>query len=436
MNRTICFWILLGLCYTKSVIAQTNYTFDQCLEMALKNNLTIQNQYLNEELSKNNLKSAQYKLLPSVSGYLNGSGSWGRGIDPFTNTYANQQFNTYNGGVNANLVLFNGLYNINNIKLQKQDLEVNRSSIQKAKNDLTIDLAMKYTNVLYYRELVKTLGIQLEISKKNIELTQQKIKEGSLAKNDLYKLIAQKELEESNLIAAKNQLELNLIDLKQIMNLPLESMIEIEDFPYTIESAKRYQQDPWTMLDQAVRRHPSTQINKWNIEKSKTALKLSESAYYPTITLGANTASTYSTFNKWVPFEDQLHNNLNYSLSLNANISIFNQMQTRSKVKEASINIKKAELNAKIEKQSISKTILQAMNNLTASEKKYQASKASYEANKINFESDKIKYEVGRIGVSEINLNKANFFTSHANLIKDKYEFLFNYFVVKFYMGE
>jgi outer membrane protein len=433
INMKRFYIIYITLLSVGSAFGQDTFTLKKAVDIALEQNLQIKNQTLNEQYNKLAIKSAYNKLLPTANGYLTGSSSWGRGIDPFTNTYINQNFNTYNGGVNANWNLFNGFYDVNNIKLQKQDIEANKTILQKIKNDITIDVILKYTNILYLQENQRVIQEQIQISKKNLELTMNKIEEGVVAKNERFKIQAQLDNEQWNLISISNQLSQNILDLKQLLNISLEKEIVLQAFDLTdidIQKTMHHQ------AKEAWESSPSLMAKKINIEKSRITFDMSKSSLYPSLNFGLNIGSTYSSFNRFLNFGEQVENNLNKSISLNANIPIFNQFQTRNKIKEASFNIQRAEIEYEIEKQKTHKSILQAMQNLQASEKKLHASKSSFSSSKMSFENDAIKYSVGKIGTNELNMSKSNFFNASAALIKDKYEMIWNYYVYKIYVNE
>lgn len=412
--------------------AQDTFTLKKAIDIALEQNLQIKNQKLNEQYAQLALKDAKNKLLPTANGYLTGSSSWGRGIDPFTNTYINQNFNTYNGGVNANWNLFNGFYDVNNIKLQKQELASNKTMLQKVKNDITIDVILKYTNILYLQENQKVIQEQIQISKKNLELTLKKIEEGVAAKNERFKVQAQLDNENWNLVSVSNQLNQNILDFKQLLNISLEKDIFLKEMALSIPEM----QQACISLPNTWDASPALISKKIGIEKSKIAYNISKSSLYPSLNLGFNTGTTYSSFNRFMNFGEQVENNLNKSISLNANIPIFNQFQTRNKIKEASFNIQRAEIDYEIEKQKTHKSILQAMQNLQASDKKLVASKSSFQSSKMSFENDEIKYSVGKIGTNELNMSKSSYFNASAALIKDKYEMIWNYYVLKIYANE
>jgi outer membrane protein len=412
-------------------IAQDVFTFQSCLDTALQYNLNIQRQLITEKNYKLNIKRAENARLPNISGYTNANASWGRGIDPFTNTFANQQFNTYNGGLNLDLNLFNGFYNINNIKIQKQDLEKNKSEWMKVRNDLTIDIAFRYTNILYLREMIKNLKEQVAISQANVKFTEKRIEAGTLAKREIYKAIAQKDNEELNLIRAENDYETNMVELKILMGVDITRNIQLKEIAVSSISAE----DKTNFIKNALENSPSLKIQQTNLKKSELNLALTKSSYYPTILLGSQIGSTYSTFNRQFNFEQQVDNNLSYGFNINARIPIFSQFQTRNKVAEAKYNIQSNQLQYETEFQNQIKIFNKAFLDFAASQKKYEVSKSSLYSNQINYDTEKLKYEAGRIALQELNTSKSNLVNSISSNVKEKYEMLFNSLVLKIYDG-
>ena len=93
---------------------QTILTLQQCLDIAIRNNLTVKqtgNTMLTDSI---NLKQSKENLLPSLTGGASRYLDQGRGINPITNTYINQSFTNDSYGLNAGVTLFNGLSLQNN----------------------------------------------------------------------------------------------------------------------------------------------------------------------------------------------------------------------------------------------------------------------------------------------------------------------------------
>ena len=133
----------LSLLFFVSIYGQKALTFENCLDIAFENNLSLKNAKISEKIVNYQLTNSKTKVLPSVNASVSNNYSWGRGIDPNTNSYINQQFKSYNGSLGSNLTLFNGFSNITAIKTAKQELELNKTTVQKIKNEITMRLQIE-----------------------------------------------------------------------------------------------------------------------------------------------------------------------------------------------------------------------------------------------------------------------------------------------------
>jgi outer membrane protein len=69
------------------------YSLRQCIESGISNNLVVRQSGLQVETSEINWKQAKLNLLPDLNGSVGHGINQGRSIDPFTNSYINQQIN-------------------------------------------------------------------------------------------------------------------------------------------------------------------------------------------------------------------------------------------------------------------------------------------------------------------------------------------------------
>jgi outer membrane protein len=152
--------------------------------------------------------------------------------------------------------------------------------------------------------------------------------------------------------------------------------------------------------------------------------------------LNFGTGTTYSTFNRFLNFQEQIDNNWNKQIQLTANVPIFNQLSIRNRAKQADVAIEIAEINKQIEIQNVKRVLIQSYNNLSAAYLKYNSSDAQLKDQEINLKNDRIRFEVGRIGANEYNNSKRNYQTALSNLIRDKYEWYIQYYIIKFYLSE
>ena len=428
------FSILYFFYFGINIQAQTILTFEKCLEIAFKNNLNIKNAEISEEIANYQHKGTIAKLLPTVSGSFSNNYSWGRGIDPSTNTFVNQEFKSYSGGLNSGINLFSGFQNINSIKLAKQELESNKTTIQKIKNEIIIEIATKYTNIIYLKEIIKSNEQQITSTQKQLELNQSKFELGYIPESDIFKIKSQLANEQLTLINNINQLSINELDLKQLINLPYTSKITLEPIKDNLFSKLNIDKNDESSINKALEQNPAYQLTLINQKKSKINLALSRAVLYPSLNAGFGINSAYSNNNTFFNFNEQINNNLAYGLSFSLSIPIFNQLQNRFKVKENKLNYQKTLIDTDIEKNRLSKVVIQAINDANASYSKYESSLSALEFSQKSYEADFLKLELGKISTNEFINTKNIYINNQAELIRSKYELMFNQSLVKFYL--
>lgn len=430
MKKSVFFIICLFL-FVFRAAAQNILTFDECLEIAFKENLSIKEALLTENLSEIQYNLNRSTLLPSINSSMSNNYSYGRSIDPYSNTFINTQFKSYSGNIVANVVLFSGFEKINRIKLAKQEIELDKSISQKVKNDITIDIASNYITILYLEELIKANQEQIKISKDQLKILQIKFTEGYIAESDVFKMQSQIANEEFNLVSNENLLDMHYLNLKQIMNFPrdremrLSSLLKVN---YEILSSE----DDF-FIEEYIRNQPSYQIVKLQEEQSKTNIAISKAAFLPTLNLVSNFGSLYSNSNPFYNFKDQLNNNTNYGFGLSLSIPIFNGFSVRYRVKSAEVTYEQSIIRSELEKNNLARILQQAFKDLKAITKKVEAVETSYAFLKKSLEAEQVKLEYGKISQTELLITKNNYNNTEAELIKTKYEYLYQFGLIGFY---
>ncbi|WP_438965092.1 TolC family protein [Flavobacterium sp.] len=427
--------LLFLICFSFSSKAQTTLTFEKCLEIAFENNLRIKNAEISEKITQYQHKSAITKLLPDITGSASNNYSWGRGIDPSTNSFVDQEFKSYSGGFNTGLNLFSGFKNINSIKLAKQELEENKTTIQKLKNEITIEIATKYTNILYLEEIIKSNEEQIKSTQKQLELNQSKFELGYIPESDIFKIKSQLANEQLTLINNTNLLSLNDLELKQLLNIPYSQNLILIPIEEKLFSKLNLDTKNESIINSAVEQNPEFKLSLINQKKSKINLALSRALFFPSLNASFGVNSAYSNNNLLFDFNQQLKNNLSYGLSFSLSIPLFSQFQNHFKVKENKLNYKQAFIDTEIERNRLSKVVIQALNDANASFSKYESSLSALEYSKKSYEADVLKLELGKISTNEFINTKNIFINNQAELIRSKYELMFNQSLVSFYMN-
>lgn len=121
-----------ALMVSMTATAQTGkggtWTLDDCLDYAMKNNISLQKQQIARLSATEDVKQSQKALLPTLSASTSQMFGWRPWINDQTTTVANGTITNkisktyYNGsyGVNANWTVWNGNRNRNTIKANRQ----------------------------------------------------------------------------------------------------------------------------------------------------------------------------------------------------------------------------------------------------------------------------------------------------------------------------
>ncbi|EHO13051.1 TolC family protein [Myroides odoratimimus] len=426
---TIC---LIQISFLLPIQGQTVLSFEECLRFALEYNLTLKEAYLEEELANIQYNRSKNNRYPNLSSSIANNNSFGRSIDPYSNTFIDTKFKSYSGSIGSNYVLFEGFSRTNAIKIAKSEVILQQTNIERVKNSITIELASIYTTILYTEELIKSSVEQLKVSKQQKEFIQIRFDEGLVAESELFKIEAQVASEKLNLITVKNSLQIYYLDLKQIMNISINTDINLKPLEI-VELNDNLDYPTLLSIEDIYPTHPDFLATKIQEENLKINIKLSKSTYYPSLNLQLNYSSFYSDTNSNFNFNQQWNNNKNYGISLSLSLPIFNGFSTRYNVKRAKIQYKQGQIRTDIEKDRLIKVLSEANNDLIASHEKLKSASGAWLFSQKTFEADQLKYEYGKISLTELLLSQKNYFNQQAELIKAKYEHIYNIGVVSFY---
>lgn len=435
MKKIVLFFSFFQFCLLISTSAQDTLSFKECLNIAYKNNLSLKESFFEEELAGIKYKRSKNDLYPSLNASISNNNSYGRSIDPYSNSYIDTKFKSYSGSIASNVVLFNGFSKINSIRMAKNEVGLNQTAIEKIKDDIAIELASLYTTILYTEELIKANQEQIQISIQQRESLQLRFDEGLIAESELFKIEAQIASEKVNLTTTENLLKVYYLDLQQLLNLPLQNNISLQPLdmknPFeNVENASLLN------VEEAYISNPGFQIAKIQEENSKLNIALNRAAYLPTLSLQLNYGSFYSDSNNNFNFSEQWNNNKNYGFGLSLSIPVFNGFSVRYSVKRAKVLHEQNLIRTDIEKNRLIKVLSQANNDLIASHQKLKSAASALQYAQKTFEADQLKFEYGKVSLTELLLTQKDFYNNRAELIKAKYEFLYNNGLIGFYRND
>jgi outer membrane protein len=344
------------------------------------------------------------------------------------------------------VTLFGGFQKINQIKQSKADLQATSYDTDKFMDDMSLNIATGYLQILFYRELAITAQNQLEATALQSKRLKTMVDAGALAQGDYYTIEAQRALENAQLVSAKNNLDLAYLTLTQMLDIPNTEGFEVEIPNLEMSLQPDIQQTADQIYGFALENQPSIKSAELRVKSSEIGLNIAQGGQSPSISLQGSLGSGFSgnnmvfdstTFSTSVkPFADQMKDNFNRSVSLNLNVPIFNGWATRTSVSRAKINVENQKYNLELSRLQLRKTIQQAYADAKAALNNYDASTIGVDAARESFRYADQKFNVGSLNSVDYNNSKKDLEKAESDQLRAKYEFIFKSTVLDFYMGK
>ena len=462
----VCIFLLASVCFT--VNAQRVISLQQAVDLTLQNNLTIKQAQLTEALGTADYQQAKNNRLPNVTANPQASYNLGRSPNLTTYTYSSQAFLYVNGAASAAVTLFQGGQLRNQILQNKLQLDVDKTNTEKVKNDLLLNVVTDYLTILTDQDLVIAAKQQIALANITLDRAQKNFDQQNATRADLAQAQSQVSTAQLNLTNAQNQVDLAILILKQYMEMDPSTDITVEKPDISKLSNVKTMYDANEVIKTAINVNPDIRLAELQQQTYAQAIKIAKGNYYPTISLfggvgtnysnqitqqvigttpvtqqigvvqGTNQPVTISTIQPvYGPYSalSQFGNNINESIGLSIQIPIFNRFLARTSVRKAKINYEYARLTTDLAKNTLSKTIIQAVLDLQAAEKSYQSASQTFESNKEALNVTRQRYEAGLVNTLDYNTALTNYNKSQNDMIEGKYQVIFRSKVIDYYLG-
>lgn len=467
MGKKILFALLLSA-VSGIANAQKAWTLQECIDYATKNNLSIQQSGLNVKDARTTRDQSMLNTLPTVNGFATNNYNFGRSIDPFTNSFSNQQIRNNSFGVSSSVTLFGGLQNIQNIKQQELLYKASMYDMDNSMNNLSLSVANAFLTVLLNEEILSAARLQSENTISQLDRAEKLYAAGSINISNVLDLKAQKANEELSIVNAQNQLQLAYLSLWQLLEMPYDDKNTVSkpklDAPKVVEEPLAGQ-----LFSSYSGRGPDIQAAQTRALAARYSLRAAHAGRSPRLTLNGNINTTYSesflqstgsqqigtqvlyidnngnpvtvpysipTGYEITPFNTQLSNNLGKSLGFTLSVPILNNWSVNSNVQRAKVNMQRSKLNEQQVRNQVYRTITQATTDLKAAKARYEAAKNSFDAAGNSFRNADQRFKLGAMNFTDYSLAKNNHTRAETTMIQAKYELIFRMKVVDFYNGK
>ena len=426
---------LMATAQQQSAVAQPEQklvlTLEQALEIALSENPTSKVADQQVEIKKYAKKGTYASLYPQIDA----TATYQRVIKKQTmsmdfggqtQTIKVGSDNSFNGGLSLGMPLVNAQL-WQSLKVSALDVELAVEQARSSRIDMVEQVTKAYYGILLAKQSYDMFQRVYDNAVENHKIVEKRFDVGQVSEYDVIRSNVSVQNALPNVIEAEYTVTLALWQLKALLGIDLEREIDV------IGSLMDYV----SVLDQGYTLSQLNLDNNTTLKQLDTqeqmlehAVKITKLANVPSLSLSA--AYLYTALgNDGKFFKKEAWNPYSYA-GLQLNIPIFAGCKRRNATREANLNLANLQLQRENVERQLRVGIVQYLNNMQASVKKYHASAATVNQAQRGYDISVKRYDVGRgtlvdIDNSQVALTQAemsrnqsiyNFLTAKVSLDK------------------
>jgi outer membrane protein len=453
-----------------------------CIEYAIQHNISVQQADVQARLSKLQADLAKNNQLPNLSGSTGMGMRLGRSIDPTTNGFTNTQFLFNNFGLNGGVQLFNAGKLRNNAAATNYTWQASLADFQTATNDISLNVATYYLQVLSAIEQSEIAKIQIGQTKEQLSATKKRVDVGLLPELNALELETQLANDSSSYISAISSIEQSKLSLKALLNL--DASVPFEIVYQSVDKIKLQgfgELQPDDVFAIASQQLPNVKAANFRVKAADKNLAAAKANFYPSLSFGYSLSTNFSNSFKYIsgydfggyttpgastPFvnvngskyyiqspvftpamssrnfgtvwngwSDQMNNNFGQSFGLQLSIPIFNNGLYKTSYQQAKLNLRSANLQEENVQKKLKQDIFSAYTNAIVALNKMNATLKALQSSEKTFEFAQKRYDLGLLGTIELLNNQNNYLKAKVNFKSAQYEYVFRLKLLEFYKG-
>lgn len=445
--------LVLSLFGTDANSQEKKWTLQECVEYALKNNISIRQSELDLQLTEIDKSDAFGGFLPTAN--VSASHSWNSGLtpDPITGISQQQTVQFTNAGFSASIDIYRGLQAQRRFARSKMAIIAGQYQLQKMQEDIALNVANAFLQVLFNKENLKVQQEQLDIDTKQAERTGQLVEGGVVPRGDLLDVEATVAADRQRVIAAENQLLISRLSLAQLLQLEDFVNFDVADENYEIQESEVMLQTPQAVYSKAREERTEIKLAQANLEVAEQDVKVARSAYQPTLRgfYSLDTRISYADYIDYVtpedggpptavfrsqpPFWTQFWDNKGHAFGVQLSIPILNGFSVRNNVERAKVGLERSRLAFEQQELDLERNVYTAYTDAQGALRAYEAAVSANNARQQALEYARERYEVGLINVFDLNQAQTLAVTAQSEVLRTKYDFIFRTKILEFYFG-
>jgi outer membrane protein len=441
--------IILFLLITTLAQAQVKkWTLKECVDYAIDNNISIQQSQLDNELIAIDKKDAIGNFLPSIN--ASGSHNWniGLNINPLTNLLETQTFQNTGIGLNVGVDIYNGLQNQNRLRRANLARIAGQYQLIKMKDDISLNVANAYLQILFNIENLKVQEEQLKNNKKQKTRTQTLVDAGSVPRGDLLDMTATVATSEQGVVVAKNALLISKLSLAQLLQLDEFESFDVAQTNYLLIDSEAMLQSPDAIYEKAQEQRVELKIARANLEVAQKDIEIARGAYQPSLRGFYSFSSRATNSDRFssdgmgnivargpAPIFEQFSENKGNAFGIQLSIPVLNGFAVRNNVERSKVSFKRSQVAVSQQEIDLKRTVFTAFTDANGALNAYEAAVTALNAREESYKYAQERFDVGLLNAFDLTQSQTLFANAESEVVRTKYDYIFRVKVVEFYFG-
>lgn len=412
-------------------------SLNDCMAYAVEHSPSVRQQdYANANYRQDYIESVA-GLVPNINGTVSTSGSFGRSVNPETNTYTDVSNLDNSYSLSGQMPLFAGLSGINTVRAAKVMRLMGLEELQQAKDEAALKTMQAYFDVVYYTESVVLAREQLAASTANLAKSRKQFELGLKSAADVAELESTVASDDYLLTQQENNLELAKITLAEAMNFPSDRPLEI-DTTVAIETPAGCA-PLQEVLAFAADHHPKAEAAAHDVRRTELTFSAVKGRMYPSIYIGGGYSTNFfmnlDDRSLYPSFTRQFRDNRGYYVSAQLNIPIFGGLAKRTAMNRARNNLRIAELRREQTLLSLRSEVAQAYQQMTGAGKEFVQASKKTAANEMAYNAVAAKYERGMVSALDLQTAANNLLQARSERLRARLQYIVKSRLVAYYDG-
>jgi outer membrane protein len=407
----------------------TQVTFDEAVRTALDQNTSIKRAQAQARQSNVQVRSEWMDFAPDLSIDSDVTRRVGRNFSQVTGDFTTQSTDFFNLSGRSSVTLFNGFENIASLREARERAGADQTNLKRTRREVVFDVMDQFISLVESREIVRVRREQVEAQRKRLQQIQEFVDAGSRPESDLFTAEADLADAEQQLLQGKREREVSQTRLIQTLQLNPRAAYDFQVPGLeggTLDST-RYELS--SLIDEAFQKRLDLRVAEAEERAARQGIRSARSAYYPTVSLGGNYGTDWSSRGVGGDVSDDFMNQLDVNrgggVSLSISIPIFDRLQRNNQVEQARVQAQDAEYALQDQRQEIALQVRQsyldyqnAVQQLEAANKRLRAAERARTA-------AQERYELGSADIVELQNAIRDYVDAASQQVRARYELFF-----------